>query len=328
VFYSALINQGFVPMSDMTWVRFCPSDWLAGTRGLTAAETGIYITLVANMYERAGPLPNSIPRLARLCGVPNVCMKNALRVLIEEGKIVECPGGIINNRVRKELDRFSDKSSAAKASANARWARLGTSNARTDPLSYDDETLEQDKEKPNKNNDGFMRTQCERNANQKLEARSQKESSVVSDSEPCSGRAAFDDLETKLRSAAGVESNPSPGLFVLSPILGLIDAGFDLEADILPIIRARSKTMNRPPGSWAYFVAAIQDAKGQRQQAGAVQRKATGPSQDNLRNGVRLWAEGKMDWPIAWGPEPGEPGCRVAPDVLARFPEINQREVA
>lgn len=37
-------------------IALYPSDWLAGTRGLTPAETGIYITLVCMMYERQADL--------------------------------------------------------------------------------------------------------------------------------------------------------------------------------------------------------------------------------------------------------------------------------
>ncbi len=49
-------------------VAFYPSDWLAGTRGLSDAETGVYITLIARMYEMAGPIERDDNRLARLCG--------------------------------------------------------------------------------------------------------------------------------------------------------------------------------------------------------------------------------------------------------------------
>ena len=32
-------------------IPFYPSDWLAGTAALSDAEKGVYITLVARMYE-------------------------------------------------------------------------------------------------------------------------------------------------------------------------------------------------------------------------------------------------------------------------------------
>ena len=49
-------------------VPFYPSDWLAGTRGLSDSETGVYITLIARMYEMAGPIERDDDRLSRLCG--------------------------------------------------------------------------------------------------------------------------------------------------------------------------------------------------------------------------------------------------------------------
>lgn len=41
-------------MSGDPWVKFWPSDWLAGTSGLTAAERGVYITILALIYEQRG----------------------------------------------------------------------------------------------------------------------------------------------------------------------------------------------------------------------------------------------------------------------------------
>jgi uncharacterized protein YdaU (DUF1376 family) len=83
-------------MSEMPWVRFFPSDWLGGTRGMSAAETGIYITLVATMYERGEPVPEDHPRLARLCGASNSMFKAALETLVAEGKITRSEEGLWN----------------------------------------------------------------------------------------------------------------------------------------------------------------------------------------------------------------------------------------
>ena len=62
-------------------MAFFPSDWLAGTRGMTAAETGVYITLIAMMYERAEPLNFDRPKLARLCGIPAGSFRQVLSAL-------------------------------------------------------------------------------------------------------------------------------------------------------------------------------------------------------------------------------------------------------
>lgn len=74
-------------------IPFYPSDWLAGTRGLSAQETGIYITLIARMYEMAGPIPRDDARLSRLCGCKTKnAFTKALSYLISEGKITDADG--------------------------------------------------------------------------------------------------------------------------------------------------------------------------------------------------------------------------------------------
>lgn len=81
-------------MSGLPWVRFFPSDWLAGTRGMSAAETGIYITLVATMYERREPVPEHHERLARLCGTTVAAFARALDSLVAEGKVIRSEEGL------------------------------------------------------------------------------------------------------------------------------------------------------------------------------------------------------------------------------------------
>jgi hypothetical protein len=90
-----------------------------------------------------------------------------------------------------------------------------------------------------------------------------EKSRVVPRDEPAS-------LETKLREAAGWQSEPAPGLFVTGPIQTLLDNGASLELDVLPVIRGRAKGCRRA-SSWKYFIPAIQDAVESRRNA------ATGP---------------------------------------------------
>jgi uncharacterized protein YdaU (DUF1376 family) len=139
-------------LSKMPWVRFFPSDWLGGTRGMSAVETGIYITLIATMYERGEPIPEDHGRLSRLCGASNSAFKKALDALVDEGKITRVDGGLWNDRVEKEQVYLSEKSEVGSRAANARWRK-----------------------KDNKNNEDeyadALPTQSPGNANQKPEAR-------------------------------------------------------------------------------------------------------------------------------------------------------------
>ncbi|KQY21012.1 hypothetical protein ASD32_06430 [Rhizobium sp. Root483D2] len=115
-------------MTKMPWVRFFASDWLGGTRGMSAVETGIYITLVATMYERGDPIPEDHSRLARLCGASNSAFKKALDTLVGEGKILRLEAGLWNARVEKEQVYLSEKSEVGSRAANARWGKKDKEN--------------------------------------------------------------------------------------------------------------------------------------------------------------------------------------------------------
>lgn len=103
-------------------IPFYPSKWLSGTRGLSDAETGIYITLIARMYEMAGPIERDDERLWRLCGSKSkASFRKALEYLISEGKITVINGELFNDRVEKVIKNVTEKSSKAKDAAQARW---------------------------------------------------------------------------------------------------------------------------------------------------------------------------------------------------------------
>lgn len=109
-------------------VAFYPSDWLAGTRGLTASETGVYITLVARMYEMAGPIERNDERLARLCGCTRAAFVRDLESLMAEGKIYETEDGLFNERARKEIEKATEISAKARSAAEARWNKKPKKN--------------------------------------------------------------------------------------------------------------------------------------------------------------------------------------------------------
>ncbi|MCW1839452.1 hypothetical protein [Prosthecomicrobium hirschii] len=160
-------------------------------------------------------------------------------------------------------------------------------------------------------------------------------------------RTDLDAIEARCREAAGVVDSPSPGFVVLAPLLGLLDAGYDLDGDILPVLRAR-RGRGRPQG-WAYFVEAIREARAKRAgvaglpAASAAVVSVTPIDRRDFRsvmaaNGFRPVAEhydilcrawyqdGR--WPIDRGPKPGEAGGFVpiehAEDWLARHPECRE----
>jgi len=136
-------------MSESPFFQFYPSDWLAGTRGLTAAETGVYITLVAMMYEAEGPIPRDNRRLARLCGCTPAALQKAIDGLLATGKLVEDERGFFNRRVEIEIKKRSEKRASASESAKKRWQKT-VKNQQVDDANASN-------------------SQCVRNANQKPE---------------------------------------------------------------------------------------------------------------------------------------------------------------
>lgn len=126
-------------------------------------------------------------------------------------------------------------------------------------------------------------------------------------------REEFDELETRLRSAASVENDPSPGLLDLSPILGLLDGGYSLHEDILPVVKARS--VKSKPRSWSFFTEAIKEARGRRLSVAATPAPKAAPI--DWDTWVRKHRERGL-WQNTLGPEPGYDGCRAPPDILEK----------
>lgn len=99
------------------WVKFYPSDWLAGTSGLTAAERGVYITIVCLIYETGGPVRLDLTRLARRCGVPAGSFRRILDSLMDQGKLVQTPDGITNKRAEDVMQDRENRITKAQSGA-------------------------------------------------------------------------------------------------------------------------------------------------------------------------------------------------------------------
>lgn len=292
-------------MSTQPWVRFFASDWLAGTRGMTAVETGVYITLIALMYERDGTVPNDPARLSRLCGASNSVFKRTLESLINEEKIIECENGnLTNNRVVEEQSYSQKRAQVARDNASQRWNKNSNENNGGDDAAA-------------------MPEQCNGNASKNAIQNQNQNQSQRSKNEPSKtvrDKSALDQIETALRSAGELENSTSPGLFNLSPILGLLDAGYSLDEDILPTIRAKKGSR---VSSWAYFDQAIRQAREQRLNAGKQKAPADNSStaitdevrESGWRTAVRRWKENPSSWLIK-APPPGKPGCPVPEHIL------------
>jgi uncharacterized protein YdaU (DUF1376 family) len=108
-------------MSDLPWFQFFPSDWLAGTRGLSVIETGVYITLIAMMYDHQAPIVEDAGRLSRACGARLDHFTKALETLVSSGKVLRVDGKLWNARVARNCELRAQKCSTYSSTAKARW---------------------------------------------------------------------------------------------------------------------------------------------------------------------------------------------------------------
>lgn len=243
-------------MSKPTYVRFFPSDWLAGTRGLSAAETGVYITLIAMMYESGGAIRRDDARLARLCGCPLNRFKAALGVLIDQGKIEDDDGELSNQRTRQELSWYSKRTQTATKNAHRRWQKTEENQSADDA--------------------GASDWQCGRNA--KPEARSQKperrEAAAAVGAYPARGESSKDaaaEPSTKavdrLMEAAGHDpAKRVPIGWIDHAVIEALDRWRALglhDSEILDVVARRTPargSSREPPSVPAYFDRPMRDA--------------------------------------------------------------------
>jgi len=112
-------------MGESPFIKFYPSDFLAGTSGLSSAERGAYITILCLIYEADGPIARDDARLSRRCGVPKASFRKMIDALVAEDKLQQSDGMISNKRAEKAIvDRTNRKQNSTHA-ARARWTAQG-----------------------------------------------------------------------------------------------------------------------------------------------------------------------------------------------------------
>lgn len=110
-------------MSDNPYIPFYTSDFLGGTSGLTAAQRGVYITIICMIYEAEGPLAQKWDTLARRCGATLPAFKSAISALEDDGKIEVSENGIWSKKCEKHLAHRRHRQRSAKAAAKTRWEK-------------------------------------------------------------------------------------------------------------------------------------------------------------------------------------------------------------
>lgn len=142
------------------WFRFFPSDWLGGTRGLSAPETGLYITLIAEMYDKGEPIDEDINLLARVFSSRPSRVTEWLESLVHKGKILRVEGGKLwNERVEQESLVANNKRQLAVRSAEYRWGKKEKENNGTGNANASDGGCERNANQNQNQNDSSLHSE-------------------------------------------------------------------------------------------------------------------------------------------------------------------------
>lgn len=235
-------------MKSLPWFKFAPQAWRGdqSLRAVSIAARGLWIECLCIMHEAKpyGHLvlngaPVGVDALARMTGVTVDEATELLSELRQAGVFSMTGKGVIFSR---RMVHDFEKAKKGKKSAEKRWKQ---------PVVKQEET-----DRPN----GSPIPK----PNAKSKEVRVKDKDAYQHPIDAAGKVDFNLLELELRKAAGLENSPSPKLFVVAPILGLLKSGHDMEMDILPTIRAVSAKSTSSISSWDYFTKPIQESLAKR----------------------------------------------------------------
>lgn len=260
-------------MSERPFMQLYVSDFIGDTLHLSTEQVGAYLLLLMAMWNAGGSLPNEESKLAR---VARMSVKKWRAVAPDLMGYFDVEGDAVrHHRLTKELQKSESKSQSRAAAGAKGYAAKALKN----------------KEAPQANDSPLPKHSPDTRSH--IAASQQR----------------APDLVDRLAEAAGIKGNLTPSLAFAGEIIGLIQAGYDLEIDILPAIKARPNSKAR---SWAYFVPQIREAAERRKSAAST----PAPERKQVDWSARMGAFADGIWPHAWGPKPGEPGCAVPTELL------------
>lgn len=259
-------------MSERPFMQLYVSDYLGDTRHLSCEQHGAYLLLLMTMWNAGGSLPDDDAKLSR-CACLSVKKWKSIRADIEPFFVIQ-NGEWANDRLTKELQKSATKSEL-RASAGERGGRAKA-----------------------------LKTHNQTVANATVLPKHLPDTRNHIAAAQLPGTMLYD----RLIEAASARGACHPSLVMgIGQITDLISQGYDVDRDILPIIREKA----RPDiGSWKFFATIIIQRATERQAITPKPQAATVDWGGRLKtfNDTGMWG--------AWGPPPGEPGCKVPPELL------------
>lgn len=274
-------------MSERPFMQLYVSDFLGDTLDLSTEGIGAYMLLLMAMWNAGGQLPDDEVKLARIA---RFSLKKWRAVATEILAFFERANGrITHQRLSKEL-RKSEGKSRSRASAGAAGGAAKALKDKTPPVAN---ATDLPWHLPD------TRYQIDKTSAQQ----SQSSSAAALPGDWLDRSLAANGMGTGFRDERHI------GLLSPAPIIGLIEAGFDFERDWLPGVASKPNPKAR---SWAYFEGQVRDFAAARDKSASVPKPVARPvdwaSRLEVYRRDGTWG--------AWGPKPGEPGCRVPAEFL------------
>lgn len=261
----------------LTRFDFYPRDWISGTRTLSDRARGVYVDLLAVMYDRGGAVKDDERWLCRFLGYRDARqLRPVIAELIREGKIEISDGWITNRRATQEIQKANERIDAGKKGGRPQDVadRPLTSKA-SSPLEAIPESDQRETSKASE------ATQQERKApiGDGRIARNQRDDQ--NPPSPSPSPSPFDDVDDtsarQLKKAQEIHDRccqiigvnvETPGYVSFSLVCKWLAEGADPDLDIYPtIIEVMARRRGKgAPATLNYFTKAILGAKAQRHQ--------------------------------------------------------------
>lgn len=85
---------------------FYAKDWREGVQHLDADERGVYIDLIAAMWNRKGGVPDDPKWIAKDIGLDTRLVKRVVTSLVAKGKLRRVDGFLQNKKIMEEISRY------------------------------------------------------------------------------------------------------------------------------------------------------------------------------------------------------------------------------
>jgi uncharacterized protein YdaU (DUF1376 family) len=89
---------------EAPWVKWYASNWIAGTRGMSLVEIGLYDTILNMIYDDGAPVRDDIVWLGRIVGERPTTVDKILNRLVVLEKLMRVDGVISNKRAEREIE--------------------------------------------------------------------------------------------------------------------------------------------------------------------------------------------------------------------------------